>query len=275
MKVAAMAHFSRRIAWLVTALTFAGRPGYAEDLVSLPTRSGVTQSFLLAAPAAPSEPRAVAVLYVGGDGKVDLESLRDRFELQRGNFLIRARKHLVEAQVVTALLTVPSDQPDGMSDDFRFGAAHAADARAVVVDLKRRHPGLPIFLIGTSRGTVSAAAVGSVLGAEIAGAVLTATVTQPNKGRRPEPGLSTFDYARLRTRVLVVHHRDDGCYASPYYGARALAERYPLISVSGGAPARSDPCQALSAHGFIGQEAKTMGAIAQWMLGQPHLERIE
>jgi len=244
----------------------------AEDLLSIPTRPGITQPLLLAVP---TEPRAIAVLFTGGDGIADLASLKDRFELARGNFLIRARKHLVEHQVATAVLSVPSDQASGMGDDFRTSDAHAADVRAVIAELNRRHPALPVYLVGTSRGTVSAAYVGRTLAPEIAGIVLTATVTAPNKRRLPEMGLSGFDYASLKSRVLLVHHQDDGCYVSPYRGVRALAERFPLITVTGGLPARSDPCQALSPHGFIGQEAKTMAAIAAWMQGKPAGERIE
>jgi len=256
---------------LLTLLLACAQAG-AEDLLSLPTRPGITQSLLLAAP---TEPRAIAVLFPGGDGVADLTSLQDRFDLARGNFLIRARKHLIENQVATAVLTAPSDQASGMGDDFRMGDAHVADVRAVIAELKRRHPGIPVYLIGTSRGTVSAAYAGRALAPEIAGIVLTATVTLPNKRRPPEMGLSGFDYASLRARVLLVHHQDDGCYVSPYRGVRGLAERFPLITVSAGLPARSDPCQALSPHGFIGQEAKTMEAIAAWMQGKPARERIE
>ncbi len=256
---------------LLTLLLACAQAG-AEDLLSLPTRPGITQSLLLAAP---TEPRAIAVLFPGGDGVADLTSLQDRFDLARGNFLIRARKHLIENQVATVVLTAPSDQASGMGDDFRMGDAHVADVRAVVAELKRRYPGLPIFLVGTSRGTVSAAFVGRVLAPEVAGLVLTATVTSPNKRRIPEMGLSGFDFASIKTRLLIVHHQDDGCYVSPYRGVRGLAERFPLVTVTGGLPARSDPCQALSPHGFIGQEAKTMAAIAAWMQGKPARERIE
>ena len=49
-----------------------------------------------------------------------------------------------------------------MSDTFRAGA-HAADVRAVVAEVKRRYPGLPVFIVGTSRGTVSAAHLAAAL----------------------------------------------------------------------------------------------------------------
>ena len=56
--------------------------------------------------------------------------------------------------------------------------------------------------------------------------------------------------------------------------ARRLADRYPLISVSGGAPEQSQPCDALGAHGFLGREADTVSAIAKWMHKDPYPREI-
>lgn len=262
-----------RIGALLCALVLAGARASAEDLIELPTRAGVTQPFLYAVP---GDPRAVAILLPGSDGRLDLASLVDRLQLQSGNFLVRSRRHFLDAGIATVLVSAPSDQSAGMSDPFRLGSDHAADLRAVVADLKRRHPALPVFLVGTSRGTVSAAAGGAALGGDIAGVVLTATVTQAAGGRRVvAPGLSAFDFNRIGARVLLVHHRDDECRVTPYSGARMLAQRYPLVTVLGGDPPRSDPCQALSAHGFLGREEKTVAAIALWMLGKPYPQTIE
>jgi hypothetical protein len=74
--------------------------------------------------------------------------------------------------------------------------------------------------------------------------------------------------------LLLAHHYDDGCNATPYIEAKRLAERYPLISVKGGKPAVSPPCEALSEHGFLGKEAETVEAIANWMLKKPFAKEI-
>ena len=78
--------------------------------------------------------------------------------------------------IVAAVMDAPSDQPSGMDDDFRLGSAHAEDIGKVVADLKKRFPGLPVFLVGTSRGTISAASAGQRLGTAVDGVVLTATL---------------------------------------------------------------------------------------------------
>lgn len=257
------------LAWL---LAFAIGSACAEELIDVPVRDGVTLSFLYAES---SVPRAVAILFPGGDGQVDLPALRDRLKLARGNFLVRSRKYFVDAGVATALVTVPSDRSQGMDDTFRRSDDHATDLRAVIAAIKRRHPQLPIFLVGTSRGTVSAAALGASLADRIAGVVLTATVTESNRPGRVTPQASSYDFSRLAIPVLLVHHRDDACWASPYSGAQALAQRYPLITVHGGAAPQSGPCLALTPHGFLGQEQNTVAAITAWILGRPHPRTIE
>ena len=252
------------------ALVLAASTAKAEDIVILPTRGDVTQSYLLSAPEA-GKARAVAILFPGGPGKVDLERETARTVLDRGNFLVRTRRLLAGSGIAAAVMDAPSDQPGGMDDRFRLGAAHTEDIGKVAGDLKKRFPGLPVFLVGTSRGTVSAAAAGARLGKAADGVVLTATLFL-SSGK--QPGLSGFDFASIPSPLLFVHHVDDGCAYTPYSSAKRHADRYPLVSVSGGPPAQSKPCEAMSAHGFLGKEVETVDAIAKWMLKQPYNKEI-
>ena len=242
----------------------------AEEIVTLPTRGAVTQSYLLSAPAA-DKARAIAILFPGGFGNTNLQRESARTDLDNGNFLVRTRRHFAGAGIAAAVVDVPSDQSAGMEDHFRLGSAHADDIGKVVADLKTRFPGLPVYLVGTSRGTISAASAGSRLGKAVDGVVLTATLFNAT-GRRP--GLSGFDFAAIPTPVLFVHHVNDGCAYTPYSSAKRLADRFPLISVTGGPPPQSAPCEAMSAHGFLGKEAETVDAIAKWILKQPHPREI-
>jgi pimeloyl-ACP methyl ester carboxylesterase len=128
---------------------------------------------------------------------------------------------------------------------------------------------LPIYLVGTSRGTLSAAFVARDLGRDIAGVVLTSTMFGSSNARRQAPTLRGFDYGAIQTPLLFVHHRQDGCEHTPYASAASMAPRYELISVSGGKAAESGPCEPYSAHGYFGREAPTVDAIAAWMLKRP------
>jgi len=242
----------------------------AEDIVTLPTRGGVTQSYLLSAPDA-GKAQAVAILFPGAAGKVDLDREAARQVLDRGNFLVRSRRLLAAGGIPAAVMDAPSDQPNGMEDEFRLGAAHAEDIAKVVTDLKSRFPGLPVFLVGTSRGTISAAAAGSRLDKAVGGVVLTATLFL---AARRQPGLSGFNFGSIPSPLLFVHHLNDGCAYTPYSSAKQLADRYPLVTVSGGMPPQSKPCEAMSEHGFLGREAGTVETIARWMLKQPYSREI-
>jgi hypothetical protein len=264
-KIAGMPRLA--IAW-VLLLPF-GAPS-AEDIVTLSTRGGVTQSYLLSVPEA-GKTRAVAVLFAGGSGNTDLERESARAVLDRGNFLVRSRRLLAAAGVAAAVMAAPSDRASGMDDHFRLDEAHAEDIGKVVADLRKRYPGLPVFLVGTSRGTLSAASAGRRLGNAVDGVVLTATLFLAT---RQQPGLSRFDFGSIPSPLLFVHHTDDGCATTPYSAAKRLSGRYPLVTVSGGLPPQSKPCEAMSEHGFLGREAATIEAITNWMLKQPYNREI-
>lgn len=234
-----------------------------DEIVTLPTRAGVTQFYLLLTVAG-ARPRAVAVLFPGGDGVVGLPA--DVRETRLGaNFLVRSRDLFRGTEVAAAIVEVPSDRSGGMDDAFRAGDEHRQDVAAVVADLRARFPSARVFLVGTSRGTVSAAHLGHSLGRAVDGVVLTSTVFL---GSRGGPGLEGFDFGAIPSPLLFVHHEEDGCRVCPYARALALARAYPLVTVRGGRPAESDPCQARSAHGYLGREAGTVRAIRAWMLGE-------
>jgi len=259
--------------WLLTFITVAS----AQEIVTLSTRPGVTQSYFLTS--LPQNPQAVAVLFPGSGGLIRLREEKGQIKFGPNNFLVRSRSEFTKRGVIGAIIDAPSDYQSGggMSDEFRLAADHFADISAVVTDLGKRLPGLAIFLVGTSRGTISAAALGARFGAQIAGVVLTATLFRQSSGRPGEsgPGLSRFDFGTIKVPVLFVHHVSDQCGVTPYGDAARLVEKYPLVSVSGGRPPESGPCDALSAHGFFGKESETVEQIVNWMLKKPFREKVE
>ena len=256
---------------LLVILALAFSPAYGQEIVTLPTRAGASQSFLLVAPTN-APPQAVAVLFPGGNGSIQLHMEGNEVRYASSNFLVRTRTIFAARAVAAAVMDAPSDQPTGMSDGFRTGDAHISDIRAVVAELGKRFPGSPVFLVGTSRGTLSAAYAGRALGKDVAGTILTAAVY--TGGRRAGPVLGGFNFAAIASPLLFVHHREDACRTTPYSEARRAADKYPLISVTGGKPAESDPCEALSAHGFLGKEEETVDAMVSWMLKKPYRTEI-
>jgi len=260
--------YTLRLSTLLLVLPW---PVDAQEIVALSTRSQVTQSYFLAR--VPQEPQAVAVLFPGSGGTIGLRHEKGQVKFSAGNFLVRSRVEFVNRNVVTAIVDAPSDQQGGwgMSDDFRLGEQHFTDVSAVISDLIRRFPGLGVFLIGTSRGTISAAALGARFGPRIAGAVLTATMFREvgRNSKEPGPGLSRFDFATIPIPLLFAHHVSDQCRFTPYGDVARLAEKFPLITVWGGAAPQSGPCEAFSQHGFLGKESETVEQIVNWMLKKP------
>lgn len=239
-------------------------PASAEELVRLPTRSGVTQAFWLMAPESP--PTAAAILFTGSEGVLNSAN---NAELRSSNFLLRSRAKFAARGLLVASVDAPSDQAAGMAQEFRASAEHAQDIAAVITYLRER-AAVPIWLIGTSQGTVSAASVAARLksgGAD--GLVLTSTIVAPS--RRSRPVASLVDLAAVTLPTIIVHNRDDACVVCPFAAAQALpplfthARKVQFIAVSGGSPPQSDPCEALSRHGYLGIEDEVVADIVTAM----------
>jgi hypothetical protein len=250
---------------------FEGASAPAQELVTLVTRPDVTQSFFIASP--PQNSQAVAILFPGSGGLIRLRQENGQIKFGQNNFLVRIRGEFVKRDVVGAILDAPSDRQTGwgMGDEFRLGEDHFTDVSAIVADLGKRFPGVPLFLIGTSRGTISAAALGARFSSGLSGVVLTSTMFRAAGARsnEPGPGLSRFDFTTIKVPVLFVHHVGDQCGVTPYSDAARLADKYPVISVSGGRAPESGPCDPFSAHGYFGKESETVEEIVNWMLKKP------
>jgi hypothetical protein len=259
-------HFT--LAALAGALLLGSAPATAE-LVKLKLGRGA--ELRIAIEPARGNAAAYALLFAGGHGKIDLDEAGEPRGL-RGNFLIRARGHLRAQGVGVVLVDAASDQQgaEGLWP-YRLSAAHAADVGQAVRLMRQRY-GRPVWLVGTSAGTLSVAnAMARLIGPERPdGVVYTASVTRPTR-RRPA---TVFDanLASYAGPALVISHETDGCVATPAADAprliAALAGARPkkLEIVAGGLPPRSDPCEAHSQHGFFGIEAQVMGMIAAFIL---------
>ena len=254
-------------------LALAALPAFAgaQEVVTIATRPDVTQSFFIAGMKA--NPQAVALVYSGGYGTIGLRLEGGRPKFQGGNFLVRTRLDFIRNGVLPVLVDVPSDEHTGVSDRYRRSDRQLADTRAVLAEVRKRHPGLPIFILTTSRSTLSGAYLASVLRPdEVAGVVLTSSMIV--SGRNFE-SLAGFDFRSVKVPLLFVHHRSDGCHATPYPALARAAEGFPLITVNGGKQPESGPCDPFAAHGYFGREPETVDAIAAWMLKKPFPKEIE
>lgn len=234
------------VLWLVAA--FGGR-AMAEERVELSARPGVIQPVFFTAVSAPV---ASVILFPGGIGVVG--SVRQ-------NFLLRVAGRFAAQGINVAVADAPSDQLSGMRPPFRKSDEHATDIAAIVAFVKSR-ASVPVWLVGTSRGSISAANGAARIGPQrVAGAVLTSSVWER---------MLDMPLEDIAVPVLVVHNRDDGCRESPFddtAGAMARLRHAPvkeLIAVSGGY-LRGNPCEALSPHGYYGIEDEVVPPVIAWI----------
>lgn len=237
----------------------------AEELVKLSTRDGITQSFLLSTV---EQPQGSLVLFAGGHGRIELHN-DGRIRWGKNNFLVRSRDYFTAAGFNVAVLDAPSDHygKAGMKGGFRASEEHAMDV-SVVVEYLRRQAWGPVWLVGTSRGTESAASVALRRPGLVDGIVLTASISEENdKGiSLPEMPLN-----KIRTPVFIATHAEDACWLTPPSGSerlrQALVNAEPLLLkiYNGGYPPESNACKALSAHGFYGVEESVTGDIISFI----------
>ena len=239
----------------------------SEKVVDIPTRPGVNQRMLVVA--APT-PKAAVVLLAGGHGGLQL-SANGSIKWGEGNFLVRTRQMFVEQGLLVAVLDAPSDrQSPPFLAGFRQTSEHAADLKAVIAWLKESAK-VPVWLVGTSRGTQSAAFVATQLSGADApdGLVLTSTILA-DSGSRPVPAMAL---EKVRIPVLVVHHEHDGCALCSFADMPALMRKLDqvpkrqLLAFKGGTT-RGDPCEAFAYHGFNGLERDVVQQIAAWITAQ-------
>lgn len=244
--------------------------GAYEAIEIVPTRPDVTVRLLVIK--ANSKPSTALILFPGADGTKHFGEKDGRFWVSK-NFLMRTAGDLATAGYIVVAVDAPSDQSNGTSDQFRTSPQHAKDIRKIIAYLKEKHRVTSLYLVGTSRGTMSAAYLASVIDdASLAGVILTAVY--------PPADLGSIDFSEIDDPVLIVHHVYDECRVTPYHGAMELKKqltespKVDLVGVTGVIPPASGPCDALSNHGFYGMDKPVLKVITDWLTGKPVPEKI-
>lgn len=236
-------------------------------IVDIPTRPGVTQGMVVLVP---DKPKAAVVLFAGGHGGLQISSTGS-FKWGEGNFLVRSRRLFASNGLMVAVVDAPSDHqyPPYLSG-FRQTPEHVADIKAVIAWFKRQSD-IPVWLVGTSRGTQSAAFIATQLAPDDGGpdgVVLTSTILIDVPGGRPVPEMPL---GRIKVPTLVVHHKQDGCGYCKYRNLPRLMDKLTavpskeLLTFEGGKN-QGDPCEAMAYHGFNGIEQQVVTKIAEWII---------
>jgi Serine aminopeptidase, S33 len=216
----------------------------------------------------PLERVAVLVLLIGGDGTMGFTA--GQTNTGSPNFVARNRNHFAAEGFVVAVVDAANDfnsLPSGLRG-HRLGDAHRADLQAVMDDLRARYAGVPLWAVGHSRGTISAAVMGTSVNPPVNGLVLAASLTGPDAIGEDLDGVAL---EAVTVPVLIVTHNDEHCLLTLPEDSRALqerlraSERLRFMRFSGGSRPISNPCDPLSPHGYFGIDQKVVEAIAKWI----------
>jgi len=232
----------------------------AERVFDLPLQGAASQRILFAAS---PHARGTIVMLPGGAGDVGVE--RDGDIRHDDNFVVRTRA-LWERHGYAVLIPDTIDRAN-----LRGVRSTPAYARLVndLVDFAHRQVSGPVFLLGTSQGSIAAmnGAAHTSTGS-IAGLVLTESVSV--MGGSGETVFSA-DPQLVRIPALIVANRDDRCNVAPPQDAPRIAASLTasrdvrVLMVSGGTTRSAKDCGSLTPHGYFGIEEQVVSGISRWM----------
>ena len=239
------------------------------EAISVETEYGGDLRFMLLKP---DNPKAAVILFAGGKGYLGLSDSRELLR-QKGSFLIGNREVFVKHGLMVAAI----DAPSGVSDlrrTYRMSEQHSQDIEAVVWELKKRAIA-PVWLIGHSRGTYSAANGAIRLKELVSGLILTSTVTKAREkyeSYKTHPnGVMSMKLATVKVPVMVLANKTDSCASTPGSNAENLAKAFTgtaKVAVKifdGESEPKQDNCKEDSQHHFFGFHDKVISSIAEFI----------
>jgi pimeloyl-ACP methyl ester carboxylesterase len=199
----------------------------------------------------------------GGAGDVGIQ--RNGHLRHDDNFVVRTR----DLWMNRGFAVLIPDAIDGNDlRGMRSSPAYAALVSALVQFAHKPSAG-PVFLLGTSQGSIAAMNGAAHLDAtQLAGVVLTESVSVLGGSHET---VFQADPQDVRVPALVVAHRDDRCNVAPPGNAPRIAAAMSaspsvkVIEVSGGTQHSSDACGSLTPHGYDGIETQGVDAVTGWM----------
>ena len=221
---------------------WAGTACATDELVEVQPAGGDKFNYVLTT-RTPATIQYGVILMPGGSGRLTPRMESGKIALAAGgNFLIRSRELFAGPQFVAA-------STDATTTTTRI--------MAIVQDLENRYGKIAIYVVGTSRSTEATMSLAKSLDGQVAGFVHSSSMN----------AISSFDPHALKSRNLIVLHRQDACkVTSPSAGASSHS-RYgtELIEMEGG-KSTGDDCEAYAHHGYYGIEAETVARIEGWIM---------
>ncbi|WP_227672792.1 alpha/beta hydrolase [Komagataeibacter sp. FXV3] len=234
--------------------------GENERIFNLPLNDGEQLRLLFSTPA---NCRGIIIMLPGGTGDIGLEQTG---RIHHGdNFVVRTRG-LWNSHGYAVL--IPDTIDHANLRGHRNSPTYARVVEDIVTFAHRQGPE-PVFLLGTSQGSIAAVnAAAHAAANSIAGVILTESVSVMGGSRET---IFTAAPQRIRTPVLVVANRADRCDVAPPQAAQRIAASMTasrdvhVLMVAGGNTRSKKNCSSLSPHGYFGIEDQVIDAISQWL----------
>lgn len=239
-----------------------------EAVVEIPSRGQKIRALLIR----PVQTTGSVILLAGGDGNLKLRPDGGIGALGK-NQLVRTRTAYARAGFVVLTPDIAPDlrlSMDKVKQGARWSPQHGQDLGALVGYMRRLRE--PVIVVGTSRAAVAA-------GAMLAQAskftrpdkmVLTAPMLMP-VGNQPsfQQAVGARPDKARDIPLLVVGHRKDACQ---YTNADVIRRFQDWMKGSklevtwlDGPEGTGDPCEAMSAHGFIGIDQQLVDTVTRWI----------
>lgn len=228
-------------------------------------------------------PKALVILIPGGSFQAYLsgDAATGRLDASGGNFNIRTAHFYAQLGFRAISLDRASDAlsfygggSSGGSfryDDYRISPEARTDVAAIIS--RENAEGLPVFIVGTSRGAISAIALSHLAD----GISLSSPVTRSRAGGHPIGYFSSSERVQPEYPQVPIHlmyHVDDACTGTRPENTVDLYQRMvgdgkdvTLHGLSGGFvdTVDNDVCGARSYHGFLGIDSAAAAQTAAWM----------
>lgn len=236
--------------------------GLDESFVSVELSTGVEQSGVLSLANGSRSPKHLVAMIPGWPCVIRPKVIGGMISDIKipGNFLIRSRRFLVDADIATLLVDCRSDSGDECSPSYQSSPQREQDLRKLILEVKRANPTIEsVWLVGTSGGTITSAYIATSVSDLYSGFIHTSTIVRPADSFWSVMG--SVNYGKASIPQLFIHHLRDPGKQTPHTGVEEIANKYrlPLVTVVGSAPVRG----AIDEHSFIGREREVMLEISR------------
>jgi len=219
------------------------------------------------------EPKALLVLIAGSylTAYLDGDASTGEPTNSGANFLVRSAHLFAEQGYRVITINRPTDYADWggdtigtpyVFDSYRTSVNHAVDLSRIINEAKQG-VNLPVVLVGTSRGTISAVNQNFLADA----IALSSPVTT---GNGVPVGTGDILPQEITMQTHVMWHRLDRCSVTQPSNSELLLYDFPNVTgdeLDGGFydTVIDDPCNAYDYHSFLGIESCTVGIITSWL----------